>query len=130
MSGMAHCCDCGDVFYRLNNEPWKIRCTPCYFKQKEAARARQQERQPEGNFWQKHAEKLAAENTALLAELNELKGKMWKYLHPEPTGLDREIKEHLRALLQYCHPDKHNGSQGATQVTQWLNDVKRRLPCG
>jgi hypothetical protein len=26
----------------------------------------------------------------------------------------------LRQLLQLCHPDKHNGSRTAVEVTQWL----------
>lgn len=89
----------------------------------------EQQPQPAGNFWQRRAEKLEADNAALATEISDLKGQLWKRMHPQPSGLDREFKEHLRALPQYCHPDKHNGSQGATQVTQWLNDVKRRLPC-
>jgi hypothetical protein len=44
------------------------------------------------------------------------------------SSLDRELAEHWRALVQCCHPDKHGGSQSATKTTQWLNDVKRRLP--
>lgn len=124
--GMVRCCDCGDAFYRAGDENWKIRCIPCFIKKKN----KPQESQPAGNFWQRHAEKLAAENAALVAEISGLKGQLWQRMHLEPSGLDREIKENLRALIQLCHPDKHNGSQGATQITQWLLTVKRRLSCG
>lgn len=86
-------------------------------------------KQPDSNPWKVKAETLESVVDALESEVELLKGQLWKRARPEPTGLDRELKEHLRALLQYCHPDKHNGSQGATQVTQWLNDVKRRPPC-
>lgn len=45
------------------------------------------------------------------------------------SSVERELAENWRALVQLAHPDKHGGSQGATRLTQWLNDVKGRLPC-
>lgn len=33
-------------------------------------------------------------------------------------------KEHWRRLAQLCHPDKHNGSQVAIEMQQWLNSIK------
>ncbi|MDB6013122.1 MAG: hypothetical protein JWL65_5372 [Gammaproteobacteria bacterium] len=32
----------------------------------------------------------------------------------------------LRQLLQLCHPDKHNNSKAATEVTAWLNGMRAR----
>lgn len=32
----------------------------------------------------------------------------------------------LRQLLQLCHPDKHANSATATDVTAWLNQIRRR----
>lgn len=119
--GMVHCCDCGDSFHRAADEAWKVRCVPCFVKRKN--------KQPDSNPWKVKAETLESVVDALESEVELLKGQLWNRARPEPTSLDRELKDHLRALLQYCHPDKHNGSQGATQVTEWLNDVKRRLPC-
>lgn len=29
-------------------------------------------------------------------------------------------KEQVKVLISLCHPDKHNNSQTATQMTQWL----------
>ncbi len=49
---------------------------------------------------------------------------------PRPAKVDPirdELREHLRALLQLVHPDRHNGSQAATVETQWLLDVRARL---
>ena len=48
---------------------------------------------------------------------------------PPPSRLDKELAENWRALVQLAHPDKHGGSPGATRLTQWLNDIKPRLPC-
>lgn len=124
---MARCCDCGKTFHRDIDETWKTRCVSCFVKSKKREEADQQ--------WQVraiHAERnlAIAENQVeeLEQEIDKLQSEVFS-LRRNPSGLDRELKEHLRALIQYCHPDRHNGSQGATQVTQWLNDVKRRLPC-
>ena len=32
----------------------------------------------------------------------------------------------FRELLQLCHPDKHANSKTATEVTAWLNQLRRR----
>lgn len=123
---MARCCDCGISFHRHADETWKTRCVACFVKRKN---------RQDSNQWLMRAEcaernlKISEEQIEELEqEIDKLQSEVFS-LRRNPSGLDRELKEHLRALLQYCHPDKHNGSQGATQVTQWLNDVKRRLPC-
>ena len=33
----------------------------------------------------------------------------------------------LRQLSQLCHPDKHNNSKMATEVTAWLNELRRAI---
>ncbi len=33
--------------------------------------------------------------------------------------------DRLRQLIQLCHPDKHNGSATANEVTQWLLTLKK-----
>jgi hypothetical protein len=38
-----------------------------------------------------------------------------------------ELGEHLRALLQLCHPDKHGGSALSNEVTAWLLRVREEL---
>lgn len=46
---------------------------------------------------------------------------------PEQTGAQAEFPEHLRELMQLCHPDKHGGSPLANDVTAWLLRVRREL---
>lgn len=31
-------------------------------------------------------------------------------------------------LIQLCHPDKHNNSEGSNKATQWLLEARRRCP--
>lgn len=31
----------------------------------------------------------------------------------------------LRQLIRLCHPDKHNESAMATEVSQWLQEIKK-----
>ena len=33
----------------------------------------------------------------------------------------------LRQLLHLCHPDKHNNSRTATEVTQWLLELREEM---
>ncbi len=124
----AHCQDCGTVFYREDDADWKVRCIPCYRKAKRA------ESKPTDSYWPDRA--TAAESKAaalqikvmnLESQVNNLIGQSLR--RPAPTSVDRELAEHWRSLVQLVHPDKHGGSPGATRLTQWLNDIKGRLPC-
>ncbi len=130
----AHCCECGKRFLREADEEWRVRCIPCYKKFKRA------DSLPADNYWPNRA--AAAESRAVAAESLaatlkrqlEQQARIIQVLqasrNAKPTSsFDRELSEHWRALIQCCHPDKHNGSQGATRLTQWLNDLKGRLPC-
>ncbi len=121
------CRDCGHHFERPDNEAWRVRCTPCYkvFKKAETAAA--------DSYWVDRA--LAAENKVaalqcqLYSERQTVEALLANQNAKPPSRIDRELAEHWRALVQLVHPDKHNGSPGATRLTQWLNDVKGRLPC-
>ena len=127
MKKRTKCLDCGKGFLRDEGEPWKVRCAPCYYRAKQPATG------DASAFWRERAER--AEVT--MAELERLVAQQQRTLlmmdmnrQPVTSGIDRELAARIRQLLQYCHPDKHGGSQGATEVTQWLNGVKGRLPCG
>lgn len=109
----AKCSDCGRGFMRDADETWKTRCIDCFKKSKRA------DSTTADSYWISRA--TAAELRADSLE---------RQLSQRTSGLDRELAGRIRQLLQYCHPDKHGGSQGATQVTQWLNDLKGRLSCG
>ncbi len=125
----AHCCECGKRFLREADEEWRVRCIPCYkkFKRSESISV------PADSYWSDRAvaaESLAATLKRQLEQQQQTIRKLVALQTARPaSSLDRELSEHWRALIQCCHPDKHNGSRGATRLTQWLNDVKGRLPC-
>jgi len=128
----AHCQECGTVFYREDDADWKVRCIPCYRKSKRAEPVAKTV--VVDNYWAERA--AVAESKAAVLQLkvlhlesqvNNLIGQSLR--QPPPSRIDRELAEHWRSLVQLVHPDRHGGSQGATKMTQWLNDVKRRLPC-
>lgn len=114
----AYCCDCGETLYRAADESWKIRCVPCFKKHKAA----QSEYGFQPNRWKIQAEQLAKQVEVLQIEISLLNQRRL-----QPSWIESELKERLRALIQYCHPDKHGGSSGATQLTQWLNEVRMRI---
>jgi hypothetical protein len=41
---------------------------------------------------------------------------------PAKTAMlgDHGLIKNKRRLIQLCHPDKHNGSEAAKEITQWL----------
>ena len=128
----AVCCDCGNHFERAADETWRRRCVPCYRKSKRAEPVAKTV--VVDNYWAERA--AVAESKAAVLQLkvlhlesqvNNLIGQSLR--QPPPSRIDRELAGHWRSLVQLVHPDRHGGSQGATKMTQWLNDVKRRLPC-
>jgi hypothetical protein len=88
------CIECRAFFWA--EEPWKVRCLPCWKRGKAADMAAAL----------KHATSRVAELERRLARHN----------------LD---KVRVRQLLQLCHPDKHRGSPLATDVTRWLLGLNR-----
>lgn len=46
---------------------------------------------------------------------------------PAVDDLRRELLDNMRPLLQLAHPDKHNGSDTANRVTQWLLSLRDRI---
>jgi|APTNR8051073442_1049403.scaffolds.fasta_scaffold04924_8 hypothetical protein len=119
---LVRCQDCGRHFERAADEAWKRFCVPCYKKSKRA------ESSPIDSYWKDRATAAEQQVESLRATVSNLVGQSLR--QPPPSRLERELAENWRALVQLVHPDKHGGSQGATRLTQWLNDVKGRLPCG
>ena len=121
----AHCQDCGKTFLRETDEDWKTRCVPCFKKSKRAESA------AADSYWLDRA--AAAESLAatLRRELEQQRHTIQVLMQQQRPvdSFGKELAENWRALVQLVHPDKHNGSQGATRLTQWLNDIKQRLPC-
>jgi len=104
------CTDCGSRFYRQPDETWKRRCLPCWKASK--ATARPTDLDDEYLQWFQRGFDAGRQ----FAEAD---------VRREPIPFDQN---RLRQLLQLCHPDKHGGSDLAQRVTQWLNEVKRRVP--
>jgi hypothetical protein len=127
----ALCVDCGNAFYREEDERWKVRCITCFKKSKRAdlipvdsnliARAQAAEERAAMLHEKFERQKLTIQ--ILQRELEEQRARRYD------SGLDRELAEQLPRLLMVAHPDRHNGSQAATKATQWLLDVRGRLTC-
>jgi protein-arginine kinase activator protein McsA len=117
------CCkDCGNTFERPDNEAWRVRCTPCYkvFKRAETSAV--------DSYWPDRAAAAESAAATLKRRVATLEGVIGDLMNKPKSGyLEDEIREHLRGLLQCCHPDRHNGSEGATRTTQWLLSVKQRI---
>ena len=124
---LVRCKDCGRHFEQAADEAWKVRCIPCFKKSKRA------ESLAADSYWPDRA--AAAESLVVTlqnqvaAQDETIRNLVGQRMRPASSCLDRELAENWRSLLQLVHPDKHGGSQGATRMTQWLNDIKGRLPC-
>ncbi|EFQ42676.1 hypothetical protein PA39016_004010084 [Pseudomonas aeruginosa 39016] len=44
----------------------------------------------------------------------------YQYATNEAKAMQKLHPELVKRLILLCHPDKHGGSQTATEVTQWL----------
>lgn len=132
------CVDCQKPFMVDKTKTWAIRCYPCWQvinerqgKQRVAQleqqvqRLRQQVMRGGGDPDQ--VDQLEAENAALKVERLNLQRRLL-VLERQATlqGLHRQHasgpipSEMLKRLIMLCHPDRHQGSEMSTQMTQWL----------
>jgi NMD protein affecting ribosome stability and mRNA decay len=134
----AICVKCGCTFNRESTEGWRRLCVPCYKEKKNQERIatdrallnRATKAESEVATWRDRAVNAELELGALHKELDKhLETIQILMKKPKPSGIDRELAENWRALMQHVHPDKHGGGQGATRLTQWLNGIKGKLPC-
>lgn len=89
-------------------ESWRTLCRKCFTSQKKA----------EEEAVRQQLYDLMAENQSLRSQLRD---------HGQIVIQDSGIPpEKLKALVQLCHPDKHNGSRAANDMTQWL--LSQRKP--
>lgn len=97
----AECVDCGEEFWREDNEPWKRRCIDC---------------------WRETKAITDSETTILQAENQRLRQKL-NSLEDDLAG----IFEHMAFLIFACHPDRNPGkAQVAHKVMVWLNNKRDR----
>jgi len=103
----ARCIECDDPFFIESDEQWKTRCLTCYKNMK----IRQGE-------W---------EDRSTHSTRNERRHGYVRDTEPADTRVLKELKERVPALIRLCHPDKHNESNSATQITQWLLDLRNMI---
>ena len=84
---------CGDNFD--TNYKWARICKPCFIEEKKNEMAELEEA---AAYWEQRAYSFA------------------KQLE-QASSIDPAL---LKKLIHLCHPDKHNGSDMAKEVTQWL----------
>ena len=97
----AACIECGTIFTRKPDEAWKTRCVSCW-----SAGKAKTDRQADN--LQIRLDKALIENAMLHRKLARLE---------TSTGIPDGV---LARMIRLCHPDKHQGSKAATEVTQWL----------
>lgn len=115
------CIDCGADFY--GEETWKVRCVPCWRKWKN----RKDSTTAVGNASRELANanrkinKLEFKIELLIGELVEAE---------RTSNIETELADRMRSLLSLVHPDKHNGSRVANDITVWLLDIKEKAANG
>ena len=111
---MASCARCGAHFYRDDvAEPWKKVCISCW----KAERGIEDKPKPKKsrNDTIAEIEILRARVSILETELRRERARA-----PASGGVDKAMLKKIRML---CHPDKHNNSAIATEVTQYINNI-------
>lgn len=109
------CVDCGREFRVEPDETWKKRCFQCW-KAWKAEQAGFDEYSVDPLFEKsRQVAILQIQKYQLEQEISEL------------NSLKRELLSRLRRLIGLCHPDKHGGSQTASDVTLWLLGLKDRF---
>ncbi len=97
----ATCVDCRGDFWIEPDERWKTRCIECWRDMKK-----------DQGEWRERSTR------------NERRHGYIRNTEPADTRVLKELKERVPALIRLCHPDKHNESNSATQITQWLLDLR------
>lgn len=97
--GYTSCKDCGDTFWRDEGEEWKRLCLDCWKEKKRQEDGREAELQQE--IEQLRVSLASARREAASAR----------------PFLDRRV---IKRIISLTHPDKHGGSETATEVTQQL----------
>lgn len=97
---MPSCTNCGSY---AGEEKWRTLCRKCFVKQKK----REEEEKDE-------------QLADLLYTCQELRAELTK------SGRSTIPDAKLKQLIFLCHPDKHNNSETANEVTQWLLSLRKK----
>ena len=131
----VYCPTCHTRFERARKDYWRRLCVPCY-KREQYARDWRKDTKPSSRPYSK-AEHQAymqdrwkrmtdAQREAEIREVNaEFKYQAQAYQSPPPSSkVEKELVEHIPALLRLTHPDKHGNSQTANDACRWLLEMR------
>jgi hypothetical protein len=99
------CIDCGEEFWREEDERWKVRCYECWFQKKEAELAYKE--------WEKSELRRLQVEVKRLHELNN-----------RNQMLIEGLRYHLTFLIFVSHPDHNNNDPRANEATKWLLEAR------
>ena len=111
------CQKCGSIFWREEHEHWKRLCLDCW----------KESRQP--SFTASSGTRDSGIDQRLRLELAEWRSRAERAERSlaahtcPPAALDLATLKRIRAL---CHPDRHDNSQAANDVSKVINELIRR----
>ena len=103
--GYATCKQCGDTFWRDEGEEWKRLCLDCWLEKKRKEDGREAELQQE------------------IEQLRVSLANARREVASARPLLDRRF---IKCIISLTHPDKHGGSETATEITQQLLAIMQR----
>ncbi|MBF0261981.1 MAG: hypothetical protein HQL97_09135 [Magnetococcales bacterium] len=118
------CDDCGRAFYP--RQGWERICYPCW---RAGKNAEEQELSEQAGALQKKAQELRT----LEGELEQWGKELIEWEHRLKLREQHAANEWpgmLMRLIKLAHPDRHDNSREANDVTRWLIDQRERLHPG
>jgi hypothetical protein len=96
-------------------EHWQNKCLICWKEEKEYKlnKADQAFIAMQAAYVDLQAELVAAKKAAKKKPVS----------NPSPEGMSQK---RIHALIKLCHPDRHGGSEAATEMTKWLLSQRRK----
>lgn len=110
------CPSCGREFYQ--DEPWKKTCLSCWKASKCADRTI--------TIDADEVKEMRQQVESLQQQVFDLYGENFR-LKKNQSALPSGMKDRIKDLIFLAHPDKHDGSPKATEITRWLLDVRREV---
>ena len=115
------CIECGATYHVPADETWKARCYRCWKDWKQHQQQQQQRQQHQGT----NSEDVVVQR--LRARLDTLQienGRLRQQLARRTTDVPALDTHRWRSFAQFIHPDRHGNSPVATEIMQWLNQLR------
>ena len=103
--GYATCKQCGDTFWRDEGEEWKRLCLDCWLEKKRKEDGREAE---------------------LQQEIEQLRVSLANARREAASARPLLDRRFIKRIISLTHPDKHGGSETATEITQQLLAIMQR----